>query len=184
MLDKLEGRLTCGKTNQGVCIAIPVRHGPFTGLYAPLILIWLVIATIRYWSVLTEPHPNNTEFMLQMIAFGIYVLGFFFFVGWVAWTMTAETVVVLNPTEIRIERRVLGVEVAAHTYRTNQVSRLKFISPSKISTQNSVLNPNSSRIQFLMDNKPQRFAKGVTETEARALIDKMLEPYEFPGSWY
>lgn len=184
MFETLEGRVTWEQRGQGIRIIIPVRRGPFTALYAPLIVIWLVLATIRYWHVLSEPRQATAEFTLQMIAIGIYVLGFFFFVGWLAWTWTGETMVVLNPAEIKIERRVLGVELAARTFRTDQVTRLKFIPPRRVTTQRSSLNPNPSCVQYQANNKTLSFAKGVTEAEARALIDRMLVVYQFPGSWY
>jgi len=184
MLEPLEGRVTWEKTHEGLRAAIPVRRGAFTVIYAPLIVIWLVLATIRYWQVLSEPRQDTTEFVLQMIAIGIYGLGFLFFVGWLAWTWTGETMVILNPSEIKLERRVLGIDLAARTFRTDQVSRLKFIPPGKVATQRSALNPNSARIEFRADSRTLSFAKGVTEAEARALIDVMLEVYQFPGSWY
>jgi hypothetical protein len=184
MFEALEGRLTWERKGQSIRIAIPVRPGPFAGIYVPLIVIWLVLATIRYWHVLSEPRQETTEFILQIVAIGIYVVGFFLFLGWIAWTWTGETMVFLNPAEIKIERRVLGIDLAARTFPTNQVSRLKFIPPSRVATQQSTLNPNSTRIQYQADSRTLSFGKGVTEAEARALIDKMLEVYRFPGSWY
>jgi len=90
----------------------------------------------------------------------------------------------LNPPEVKIQTRVFGVNLSTRTLQTNQINRMKFIPPSRFVTQRSVLNPNSSRIQFLVNDRPQSFAKGVSKDEARALIDKMLQVYEFPRSWF
>ena len=52
MYETLEGRVKWQKTDHGIRIAIPVRRGPFVAIYAPLVTIWLVLATIRYWHLL------------------------------------------------------------------------------------------------------------------------------------
>jgi hypothetical protein len=184
MYEKLEGRVMWEKTDQGIHIGIPVRRGPFAAVYGPLVAIWLVVATIRYWKLLAGPHPEDINFTLQTIAIGIYSVGFIYFVCWLAWTSTGETVVTLNPPEVKIQTRVFGVNLSTRTLQTNQINRMKFIPPSRFVTQRSVLNPNSSRIQFLVNDRPQSFAKGVSKDEARALIDKMLQVYEFPRSWF
>ena len=119
-----------------------------------------------------------------MIAIGIYVVGFIYFVCWLAWTMTGENVVTLNPPEVRIQSCVFGVALTSRTFQTNQIYRMRFIPPTRLATQRSVINPNSSCIRFEVNKRAQNFAKGVTADEARALIDKMLLVYQFPRSWF
>jgi hypothetical protein len=184
MFEKLEGRVMIEKTGHGLRISIPVRRGPFAAIYGPLVAIWLGLATIRYWHLLAGPHPEDLNFNLQMIAIGIYVFGFIYFVCWLAWTMTGENVVILNPPEVKIESRVFGVPLASRTFQASQIHRIRFIPHKKVATQRSVINPNSSCIRFEVDKRSESFAKGVTEDEARALIDKMLLIYEFPRSWF
>jgi hypothetical protein len=184
MFESLEGRVKFEKSDQGVRIQIPVRRGPFAAIYGPLVLIWLVIATIRYWNLLAGQHVQDANFDMQMIAIGIYVVGFIYFLGWLAWTFTGETMVILIPPDVTIQSRVFGVALSSRVYHTEEIFRISFIPPARMATQQSVLNPNSSYIRFDVNNRAHRFAKGVSSEEARALIDKMLQVYAFPRSWF
>jgi hypothetical protein len=184
MYEKLEGRVTFEHTDHGLRIAIPVRRGPFVAIYAPLVAIWLGLATVRYWNLLAGPHPEDINFGLQMIAIGIYVVGFIYFACWLAWTTTGETVVFLNPPKVRIQSRIFGFPVASSTFHTSQIHRIHFVPHTRIRTQRSIINPNSSYIRFDVNERPEILARGVTEAEARALIDRMLLVYEFPRSWF
>jgi hypothetical protein len=184
MFETLEDRVKFEKTDQGVRIAVPVRRGPFAAIYGPLVALWLVVATVRYWDLLAGPHVEGTNFNLQMIAIGIYAFGFIYFMCWLAWTMTGETVVTLNPPEVRIASRVFGVDLSVRTFHTDQIHRMRFVEAKRMATQRSVLNPNSSYIRFEVNDRARKFAKGVSKDEARALIDKMLQVYQFPRSWF
>jgi hypothetical protein len=121
---------------------------------------------------------------MQLIAIGIYAVGFVYFICRLAWTLTGETMVTLNPPQVTIQTRVFGVALSSRTYHTDDIYRMHFIPPKRMATQHSVLNPNSSCIRFYVNNRAQRFAKGVSSDEARALIDKMLQVHEFPRSWF
>jgi hypothetical protein len=184
MYEKLEGRVKWEKTDRGMRIAIPVRRGPFEAIYGPLVVIWLIVATIRYWKLLAGPHPEDINFTLQMVAIGIYVTGFAYFLGWLAWTITGETLITMNPPEVKIQTRIFGIELNSRTFQTNQINRMRFVPPSRLITQRSIINPNSSTIRFEANKKSESFAKGVSEDEARAVIDRMLQIYEFPRSWF
>ena len=184
MYETLEGRVMFEKTDRGLRIAVPVRRGPFAAVYGPLVVIWLALATVRYWRLLAGPHPEDINFKLQMVAIGVYVVGFIFFAIWLAWTTSGQTVITMNPPEVKIQTRVFGVDLTSRTFQTHQINRMRFIPHTRVVTQRSVINPNSSYIRFEANNRRQRFAKGVSAEEARALIDKMLQVYEFPRSWF
>jgi hypothetical protein len=184
MYENLEGRVMFETTDHGLRIAIPVRRGPFLAIYAPLVVIWLGLATVRYWNLLAGPHPEDINFDLQMIAIGVYVVGFLYFVCWLAWTMSGETVVILNPPTVEIQNCVFGFPLSTRTFQASQIHRIRFIPHTRIATQRSIINPTSSCIRFEVNKRSESFAKGVTEYEARALIDRMLLMYEFPRSWF
>ncbi len=184
MPEILEGRVEWEETGHGIRIRIPARRGPLKVVYGPLVAIWLVLEMVRYRHQSLRPFPEDIEFMLQMIAAGIYVVAFFYFVAWLAWTLTGDTLVALDSSELRIQTRVLGIDLTTHAFPADQVSRLRFVLPFRKSDSWSVLNRHSTSIEFEAANKPHNFAKGVTETEARALIDKMLQVYQFPRSWF
>ncbi|MDR3774988.1 MAG: hypothetical protein P4L26_16660 [Terracidiphilus sp.] len=184
MLEILEGRVVWEKTEHGIRMRIPARRGPFKAVFGPLVAIWLVLEIVRSRHQSVRPFPEDTEFMLQMIAMAIYVVAFFYFVAWLVWTLTGDTLLALDSSELRIQTRVLGIDLTTHAFPADQVSRLRFVPPFRKSDYWSVLNRDSSSIEFEAANKPHTFAKGVTETEARALIDKMLQVYQFPRSWF
>lgn len=184
MYEKLEGRVTVEHTEKGLRIAIPVRSGPFVAIYAPIVIFWLGLATVRYWSLLIGPHPADLNFDLQKIAIGIYVVGFIYIICWLAWITTGQTLLILNPPKVKIQSRVFGLPLFSSTYKTSQIHRIHFIAHKRIRTQPSIINPNSSYIRFDVNERQEILARGVTEAEARALIDRMLQVYQFPRSWF
>src|SRR5579863_4265615 len=78
MQETLEGRLKWERTPGGILVSIPVRRGASTVGYVLLVLIWITIASVHYWHLFTQPRLDSPEAMYQLIAIGIYVLGFFF----------------------------------------------------------------------------------------------------------
>lgn len=183
MLDKLAGRLTWEQTPQGIRVEIPARPPAMTYLFVPLIVLWLVLAAIRYWHLLGQPHAEDTEYTLQLISMGIYAVGFCIFVCWMAFIFTGDSILTLDKTEMKIQHRVLGVELASRSFPSNQVYQVLYIPPDRPETRRSVIDPNTSKIQFEVDDGTHSFARGVTETEACALILLMLTVYKFPHSY-
>jgi hypothetical protein len=183
MRDKLAGRLTWEQMPEGIRVEIPARPGAWAYLFSPLIVLWLVLAAIRYWHLMGQPHAEDTEFKLQMISMGIYALGFCIFVFWLAFTFTADTVLILDKTEMKLQRRVLGVELSSRSFPTNQVYQVHYIAPQRPEKRRSVVDPNTSKIRFEVDEGTHSFARGITETEACALILLMLTVYKFPHSY-
>jgi hypothetical protein len=180
MLETLAGRLTWERRGESIRVAIPARAGQFAVIYGPVVVVWLVIATIRYVILLSSSHPDDTNFILQMIAMGIYILGVFYFVWWLAWTLTGETILTLDPVEMNIQRRVLGIELDTRCFRCESVERLMFVRPGKSESSFSIFDLGSGRIQFRANNSIHRFARGILEDEANALIEQMLKRLQFP----
>lgn len=182
MLERLAGRLKWEQTAEGIRVTIPKRRGTLTFLYGPLVVIWLIIASIYYWHVLESPLAEAPLTNLQLAAIGLYVFGFLFFIGWLAVTFTSDVLVSLTPSELKIQRRVLGVELTSESFSNGLVSQVVYLPPGKLSTNRSDIDPNSSKIQFKVDQKSHSFAKGITQVEAGALILLMLQVYKFPES--
>lgn len=183
MLHKLAGRLTWEQMPQGIRVEIPAPHGTFAFLYIPTIVIWSAFALIHYWRLLDAPRPEDNQLTLQWIAIGIYVVGFCFFLCWLAFSFTRDTVLSLDPSEMKIQRRALGIELVSRSFPASQVSQVLYITPGKYADRRSFFDPNTSKIQFYTGDKPHSFASGITELEACALILLMLEVCKFPGSY-
>jgi len=181
MLEVLEGRLRWKRTPEGIFVAIPPRNGTLTILYGPLVGTSLLVAAIYYWRVLMAPHPEDTEYTLQIVAIGIYTLGFCFAVCWLIWTFTNETVLTLNPGEMKIHRRVLGIDLATRGFPTRQIRNFRFVPPTRSWASQGADDPKTSKIQFQFGNSAQTFGEGVSELETDSLFALMHSVYRFPG---
>jgi hypothetical protein len=182
MLERLAGRLRWEQTSEGIRVAIPTRRGTLTFFYGPLVVIWLIIASFYYWRVLEWPLAEASLTTAQLAAIGLYIFGFLFFIGWLAVTFSSDTMVSLDGAEMKIQRRVLGVEFSSRIFPTGQVSQLVYVPPGKLSTSKLDIDPNTTRIQFRTGDKTHSFAKGITQLEAGALILLMLQVYKFQDS--
>src|SRR5580698_545519 len=119
MLETLEGRLKWERIPGGIQISIPVRRGTSTAGYALLVLIWLTIASIHYWHLFTQPRLDSPDAIYQLMAVCLYVVGFIFFLGWLAWTSTGETLLSIDSNDMKIQHKAMGIELSSHSYRTN-----------------------------------------------------------------
>lgn len=184
MLDMLHGRLKWKHTDRGVFIAIPVRRGALTHLYGPLVGIWLIFAAMHYRHLMTAPHLEDTQFTLQIVAGVIYVLGFFFAAGWLTWIFAKETVVLINAREMKIQLRVMGIELASRRFKTSKIRGLKFIPPIPSWGSQGHPDPRTSKIHFRIGDETHVLALGVSESEALALFATMQSVYRFPDFAY
>jgi hypothetical protein len=100
--------------------------------------------------------------------------------SWLLRILTARTVLTLDPTETRIQRRILGFDWQTRSFSTVGLSDLEYIPPPRIWSEQKDSDPVTSEIQFHAGDRTHSFAAGVTESEARALIGKMMEVYDFP----
>ncbi len=181
MFEELEGRLKWQKTDQGILVAIPARRGALTILYGPLVGIWLIAAAVRYWNLLTTSHADDPEFTLQMIAIGIYVVGFFFAVCWLLWTFTNETILAVDRSEMKIHRRLIGIDLSIRSFPITDVRNLRFVGPTRSWASHGHTDPKTSKIQFQTGNRTHTFAWGITEEEAYAVFARMHTVYKFPN---
>jgi hypothetical protein len=180
MLEPLAGRLKWERKGESIRVAIPARAGAFALLYGPVVVIWLVLATIRYVFLLSSAHQEGMNFTLQMIAMGIYILGVFYFIGWLCWTFTGETILTLDPVEMNVQRRVLGIELDTRSFPCSQVDRLIYFRAGKSRKSQFFVEMDSGCIQFRADNRIYRFGSGILEAEANALVDLMQKILQFP----
>ncbi len=180
-MEQLAGRLKWERTAEGIRVAIPSRRGAMTGLYGPVVGVWLVAAAIRYWHLLEAPHTEGSEFTLQLIALGVYALGFCFAVCWLAWTFTNETLVILDKSELKIQRRAIGIDIVTSAFPNQDAAGFRFIAPTPSWASFGEIDPKTSSIQFQAGKTTRTFAAGITEEEAFALFDRMLRVYKFPG---
>jgi hypothetical protein len=182
MQEILEGRLEWERTPGRIAVSIPVRRGPSTAGYAFLIVVWLTIASVHYWRLLSGNHLDSSQYTFELVAVAIYVFGFFFFLGWLAWTVTGETVVTLDAGELTIQKRALGIEISTQTHQNTDIRNIRFVRAKQFWALRADTDPSTSKIQFVTNHGFHTFGKGIGETEAAVLIERMIELYPFPKS--
>ena len=176
MLEKIAGRLKCENADQGIRVEIPARWGSSEILCAASLVSWAVTDGIYEWSNL----PDGGLFRLATINIVLAGVGAWVILAWACWSLTGRTFVTLNPNELKIQRRVLGVEWDTRRFATPDVRNLRYLPPTEMWLFRTDTDPNTSKIQIQVKNKTVRFARGITEREACALFDRMEEIYKFP----
>jgi hypothetical protein len=184
MLDTLSGRLKWRYTDAGIYVEIPSRRGGMTYLYGPVVGIWLIAAAIHFRHLLGAHQVNRIGVILQLIAIGIYVLGFVFAVCWLLWTFTNDTTLTIEPIEMTIQRRVMGHEVSTRTFRTRDVHGLRFIAATGSWASRNEIDLKTSKIQFQTLNATHILAVGLTEKEALTLLTAMHRIHKFPDYFH
>lgn len=179
MQDESTSRLSWVRTSRGIQIGIPGRRSGVVALYAPLIVIWMVLATIHYWRLLGPDRPSGREFTYQLIAIALYAVGFCFFMCWLAWALTSDTLLTLVPDELKIQRRVMGIDVTTSRFQPSGASRLRYVPPTRSWRDKNSVNPTSSKLQFQANSKVYTIASGITESEAGAIIGWMQSVHIF-----
>jgi len=182
MLKKLAGRLQWERTSHGIRVEIPSLRGAIAGILGPLIGICLPAAWFLYWTRMETAPSSDNQLIVEWIGIGACAGAACALVFWLARILTAKTVLALDPTETKIERRVIGVTWNSRAFATCGISNLKYIPPPSIWGHRPDNDPATSEIQFQADHKTHRFAAGITQPEATALIGRMREVYNFPAS--
>jgi hypothetical protein len=86
----------------------------------------------------------------------------------------------MDQTNIKIQNRVLGIEIMTKTFPLVDAHAFRFIPPGGYASGSKVVDPRTSKIQFKVGPKQYTFARGVTELEAFVLMERMHDFYKFP----
>jgi len=181
MLEELEGRLRWEQKAGGMVVHIPSRRGSLFMLFGPVVGVWLMFAAARY-SVAVGPNtsPEDAESALIWLIVSGFGVSFCILLAWAAWAFTSESMLTLDETTIKIQNRVLGIDVMTKSFPIGDASNFRFIPPGGYSRSNRIADPRTSKIQFKVGPKIYAFAKGVTGLEASVLMDHMENIYKFP----
>jgi|SRR5580692_4001038 hypothetical protein len=176
MIEKLAGRLKWERADQGIRVVIPARWG-WLAISAAAAVVGATIEAMQLeWMIPSD----EALFRLGVLGAVVVALGVCAAVAWISWSFTGKTVVTINQNEMRIQRRVLGIEWDTRRFATCDVRNLRYLPPTEIRAFRTDTDPNTSKIQFQAKNRTVRFASGITEREACALFDRMQEIYKFP----
>ena len=181
MLEELEGRLSWEQTPNGMVVHIPSRRGSMFMLFGPVVGVWLLFTAARY-SASSGPNisPEEAQSALVWLIVSGFGVSFCILLAWAAWAFTSESMLTMDQTTIKIQNRVLGIEVMTKSFPLIDAHNFRFIPPGGYSSGNKVSDPRTSKIQFKVGSKVQTFARGITQLEAVALMERMQEIYKFP----
>jgi|ERR1017187_6448852 hypothetical protein len=176
MLEKLAGRLKWKRSDQGIRIEIPARWG-WQAIFAAVLLAGGALeASQLEWAIPSD----EARFRIGILSAVVVGVGVCFMVAWNSWSFAGRTIVSVNQSEIKVQRKVLGIEWDTRRFATLDVRNLRYLPPTEIWAFRTDTDPDTSRIQFLVKNKTVRFASGITEREACAMFDRLEEICRFP----
>jgi hypothetical protein len=170
MLEKLAGRLSWEQTGQGIRVHIPAQRESLV-----IRILSLIVWSVAWWLFLhntlgRQNHPHARLIWLLVWGFGVLLVSYS-----ALRSLIGVTTVSLDANQILIASHLVGFQLNARSYSNAAVRSLRFV-PTKM----HVLSDRSSGIWFIENNRLREFASGLTEAEAVALIDRMLQVYKFP----
>ncbi len=176
MLEKLAGRLKWEQAGSGIRVEIPVRLDWWVVPFAIIVILWIAGEWFYQVSAL---HATGLP-GLVWIAIACGSAASCMIVCWILWGLTGKTLLMLNPWEMKLQRKVAGMEWNTRVFDPRYVHNLRYIPPAYIWAFRTDTDLNTSKLQFQAKGKTYKFARGITEREACALIGRMLEVYNFP----
>jgi len=181
MLEELEGRLSWEQKPDGMVVHIPSRRGSMFMLFGPVVGVWLLFAAARYsFAVGPNATPEEAESALIWLIISGFGVCFCILLAWAAWAFTSESMLTLDESTIKIQSRVLGIEIVTNSFPVAEARSFRFIPPGGYSRSNNMADPRTSKIQFKVGSRVQTFARGITVSEASALMERMQQIYKFP----
>jgi hypothetical protein len=176
MLQKLAGRLRWDRTEGGICVEIPARRDWWSIPLAILLCAW----SAGGWFYEANTALDDTQSVIMLITILGATVGAIFFVLRSIWAMTGQTVLILDTAELKIQRRAIGLDWYERHFAAQDAYNLRYIQPREIWAFRTDTDPSTSKVTIQSLRKTYTIAHGISEREACALIDRMMEVYVFP----
>jgi hypothetical protein len=174
LFETLAGRIRWEQTRTGIRVEIPTRKDWSAILAVSVIELW----ALRGLSIIPErffnsdrPDTGQWIALLGFLALGSLAL------LWLSWSFAGKSRLDLDPVEFKIVRRILGIQLDTRTFRTREVRNLRYLPHSEFRIFKGFI---PGVFCFEAEDKTHRFGSGVTDIEAFALLNEMLDVYEFP----
>jgi hypothetical protein len=170
----LAGRVRWEQTTAGIHVEIPTRKDWSAILAVSTIEIWC----LRGLAIVPERFSSTGQTGgVPWIA----LTGFACFAAlsliWLLWTLVGKSRISLDQVELKIERQILEVHLDTRTFRTREVRNLRYLPCSEFRIFKGFV---PGVFCFEAEDKTHRFGSGTTDIEAFALLNEMLDVYEFP----
>jgi hypothetical protein len=172
MRETLAGRLTWEPTGEGIRVEIPARRSWTIVIH----VVWLILWCGAGWLAFTRIHEShNAATNIPLIWIVGWAVGVLFMTLSILWSLSGTIVLELDSYQLRITRQMMGLQLGARSYANADVRNMRFV-PNMIRGRSNL----PSHISFEEKGRTRSFASAVAETEAVALIGKMMEVYKFP----
>jgi hypothetical protein len=171
MLEKLAGRLSWERTGSGIRVEIPARLD-WSLLF---FVVWLPFWSMGGRHVMIETFIKHDQSAFNLFWLMGWAFAECYVTAFIIWSLTGRTTLTVDPCQLEIIRRVIGIQIDKQTFSTADVCNLRYIPAA-----NRGRSSSPSKISFEADDKTRSFASGLEDIEAFALIDKMLDAYKFP----
>jgi hypothetical protein len=174
LFETLAGRVRWEQTASGIRVEIPTRKDWSAILAVSVIEMW----ALRGLAIIPERlfvygHPNTVQW-LALVGFASVAA---LCLAWLLWSFVGKSRLDLDQVEFKIVRQILGVHLDTRAFRTREVRNLRYLPCSEFRIFKGFI---PGVFCFEADDKTHRFGSGVTDFEAFALINEMLDVYEFP----
>jgi hypothetical protein len=169
-VEKLAGKLRWERTANGIRVLIP----GWMGWHVPFLIPWMAGWTwggMEAYKAFAKTGNSFLTLWLLMWAVGEII------VGWcIVWSFLGRVVLTLDPANLNLDYLLAGFHIFTREFPTNEMKNLRYRARGRGRSQ------NMSSIAFEYFGKTCCFAAAITDSEAIALIDKMLDVYPFPKS--
>ncbi|MGD0940121.1 MAG: hypothetical protein ABR905_10445 [Terracidiphilus sp.] len=179
MREKLAGRLKLERTGMGIRIEIPSQAGWLAVFFGFWLAFWSATGWFFAAMASTTKSPEAVPWSFAVA----WALGWIVILSALILCLAGRTTLTLDESEMEIRRRILRMEWGSRRFATKDVLNLRYIPSLSLRGWEGTTYTtytSASQIRFEADGKTRRFALGISDIEAFALIDRMLEVYQFP----
>ena len=174
MLEQLAGRLKWERTGLGIRVIVPAR----LNWLSIRVALWLLLLPVCL-EYLARLFLSSVHRALAPATFDVSSrIGFCAAALWLSWAFLGRTILTLTPAGMTVEWSYLGIVLHSRAFDPASLHDLRYL-PAKWRWFKDMLYA-PSKIQLDEGSHTRTIARGVTEPEARALIDRMMEVYNFP----
>ena len=174
ILETLAGRIRFERTRAGIHFEIPTRKDWTAILAVSVIEIWALEGCSILLSRLTADGRTTAGGWAAML--GFFTVGLLSLI-WLGWSFVGKSRLTLDRDEFRIVRQILGIKLDTRIFPTSEVRNLRYLPCSEFRIFKGFI---PGVFCFEADDKTHKFGSGVTDIEAFALLNEMLDVYEFP----
>jgi hypothetical protein len=173
IFETLAGRIRFERSGNGIHVEIPTRKDWTAILAVTVIETWSIEGFSILLSRVAEGQTSTGQWMAMLGFFSVGLLSLI----WLGWSFIGKSRLDLDPAEFKLVRQILGIKLDTRIYRTTEVRNLRYLPCSEFRIFKGFI---PGVFCFEVGDKTYKFGSGVTDVEAFALLNEMLDVYEFP----